>query len=325
MSHRSGIRRGVIALAVLATSTAGVVAGPSQAGALDASASPSLMTPAADAAAGDFSTSFESGQPQPQLSTAEAGPDGPRQQNVSGTASSNGSLLGSVTGVTASAENAPGEVAANLADANPDSKWLAFASSAWVRYQLSTPAKAVRYSLTSANDAPERDPKDFTLHGSTDGITWADVDRRTGVDFSGRFATRTFSVTAPGTYAFYRLDVTAVHSGGIVQLADWDLSDGSTGSGTASPMKTVVGSGPISGFNIKPLVGWTGVKALRYSGGHTADGRGYAWNRLFDVDLPVTAKTTLSYTIFPDMVAGDLEYPSTYASLDLRFTDGTYL
>ena len=25
------------------------------------------------------------------------------------------------------------------------------------------------------------------------------------------------------------------------------------------------------------------------------------------------------------MVAGDLEYPSTYASLDLRFTDGTYL
>ncbi|NUR15935.1 MAG: hypothetical protein HOQ13_06440, partial [Dermatophilaceae bacterium] len=105
MSHRSGIRRGVIALAVLATSTTGVVAGPSQAGALDASAFPSLMTPAADAAAGDFSTSFESGQPQPQLSTAEAGPDGPRQQNVSGTASSNGSLLGSVTGVTASAEN----------------------------------------------------------------------------------------------------------------------------------------------------------------------------------------------------------------------------
>ncbi|GAB2769223.1 GH92 family glycosyl hydrolase [Terrabacter koreensis] len=325
MPHRSGIRRGVIALAVLATSTTGVVAGPSQAGALDASASPSLITPAADAGAGDFSTSFESGQPQPELSTVETGADGARQQNVSGTASTDGSLLGSVTGVTASAENGPGEVAANLADANPDSKWLAFASSAWVRYQLSTPAKAVRYSLTSANDAPERDPKDFTLQGSTDGTTWTDLDRQTGIDFSGRFATRTFTVTTPGTYAYYRLNVTAVHSGGTVQLADWDLSDGSTGSGPASPMKTVVGSGPISGFNIKPLVGWTGVKALRYSGGHTADGRGYAWNRLFDVDLPVTAKTQLSYKIFPDMVAGDLEYPSTYASLDLRFTDGTYL
>lgn len=64
-------------------------------------------------------------------------------------------------------------------------------------------------------------------------------------------------------------------------------------------MKTIVGSGPISGFNIKPLVGWTGVKALRYSGGHTADGRGYAWNRLFDVDLPVTPQTRLGLQDLP--------------------------
>ncbi len=82
---------------------------------------------------------------------------------------------------------------------------------------------------------------------------------------------------------------------------------------------------PISGPNIKPLVGWTGLKALRYSGGHTASGRGYAWNRLFDVDLKVGRDTALSYKIFPDMVAGDLSYPSTYAAVDLRFTDGTYL
>lgn len=325
MSKRTGIHRGVIALAVLATATVGAIAGPAQADALGGTAGAPRSAPAAAAGAGDFSTSFETGQPQPELSTVEVGAHGPRQQNVSGTASADGSLLGSVVGVTASAENAPGEVASNLADANPDSKWLAFASAGWVRYQLGTPAKALRYSLTSANDSPERDPKDFTLQGSSDGTTWTDLDRRTGIDFSGRFAKRTFDVTTPATYAYYRLDVTAVHSGGIVQLADWDLSDGSTGSGPATPMKTVVGSGPISGFNIKPLVGWTGVKALRYSGGHTADGRGYAWNRLFDVDLPVTAQTRLSYKIFPDMIAGDLEYPSTYAALDVRFTDGTYL
>ncbi|MGO4600734.1 GH92 family glycosyl hydrolase [Terrabacter sp. 2YAF2] len=325
MSKRTGIQRGVIALAVLATATVGAIAGPAQAGALGGTAGAPRSAPAAAAGAGDFSTSFETGQPQPELSTVEVGAHGPRQQNVSGTASADGSLLGSVVGVTASAENTPGEVASNLADANPDSKWLAFASAGWVRYQLGTPAKALRYSLTSANDSPERDPKDFTLQGSSDGTTWTDLDRRTGIDFSGRFAKRTFDVTTPATYAYYRLDVTAVHSGGIVQLADWDLSDGSTGSGPATPMKTVVGSGPISGFNIKPLVGWTGVKALRYSGGHTADGRGYAWNRLFDVDLPVTAQTRLSYKIFPDMIAGDLEYPSTYAALDVRFTDGTYL
>lgn len=322
MDDRSSRRRGRWAALVMITSLA-VVGAPLGSAAADPAGAP----PAADqtAGAGDFSTSFETGQPQPALAAVETGPDGPKQQNVSGTTSAGGSLLGAVIDVTASAENAPNEVAANLADANSDTKWLAFQPTGWVRYQLSTPAKVVRYSLTSANDAPERDPKDFTLQGSSDGNSWTDLDRQTGIDFSSRFATRTFEVTSPAAYLYYRLNVTAVHSGGLVQLADWDISDGSTGGGTVTPMVTKVGSGPISGYNVKPNVGWTGVKALRYSGGQTADGRGYAWNRLFDVHLPVTDATQLSYKIFPDMVSGDLSYPSTYAALDLHFTDGTYL
>ncbi|GAB3066249.1 GH92 family glycosyl hydrolase [Intrasporangium mesophilum] len=324
MGLTSGIQRGAVAMALLVTSTMGAVAASPPASAADASASTAGAT-TETAGAGDFSTSFEAGQPQPELSTVETGQDGPRQQNVTGKSSTNGSLLGSVVSVSASAENAPGEVAANLADANPDSKWLAFASTGWVRYQLGAPAKVVRYSLTSANDSPERDPKNFTLQGSQDGSSWTDLDTQANIDFSGRFAKRSFDVATPDTFVYYRLNVTAVHSGSIVQLADWDISDGTTGTGPATPMITSVGSGPISGFNIKPLVGWTGLKALRYSGGHTADGRGYAWNRLFDVDVPVTSTTELSYKIFPDMVAGDLTYPSTNAAIDLRFTDGTYL
>src|SRR5881227_1783204 len=46
------------------------------------------------------------------------------------------------------------------------SKWLTFTSTGWVRYQLSTPVAVVDYALTSANDAPERDPRDWTLSGS---------------------------------------------------------------------------------------------------------------------------------------------------------------
>ena len=309
-----------VGLTVVAVATATTVAGGSG---MPASAA-TTAAPAA-AAVGDWSTSFEEGQPQPQVSTVEQTSNGPRQKNVTGTASSDGSLLGQVVDVTASAENAPNEPAASLADANPDTKWLAFETSAWVRYQLAKPAKVVRWSMTAANDAPERDPKDVTLQGSTDGTTWTDVDRRTGIDFAERFATVTYDVASPAEFTYYRLNVTANHSGGIIQLADWDISDGSTGSGSSSPMVSKVGPGPISGFNIKPLVGFTGVKALRYSGGHTADGRGYAWNRLFDVEVPVGDASRLTYRIFPDMVSGDLEYPSTYAAVDLRFTDGTYL
>lgn len=313
------IQRATVALSLLVTT---VIGGAATAGA----AAPGAASAVAPAVApGDFATSFEAGQPQPEVSTVEVGADGPRQQNVTGTASTGGSMRGLVVGVTASAENAPGEIAANLADANPDTKWLAFAATGWVRYQLGSPGRAVRYSLTSANDAPERDPRDWRLQGSNDGSSWTTVDTRTGIDFPSRFATRTFDVTSPAAYLYYRLDVTANHSGGIIQLADWDLNDGTSGGGAATPMVTSTGSGPISGFNIKPLTGFTGVAAMRYSGGHTAAGRGYAWNRLYDVDLPVGSATQLRYKVFPDMVAGDLTYPSTYAAIDLRFTDGTYL
>lgn len=322
MRLTSALLKGTVAMSLAAASTLGVAGGPPTASATPPHATPDAPTAPAGP---EFFTSFEEGQPQPAVSTVEVGPDGPRQHNVTGTFNTGGSLLGSVIDVAASAENAPGEVATNLADANPDTKWLAFDPTGWVSYELASPATAVRYSLTSANDAEERDPKDFRLEGSSDGTTWTTLDTRAGIDFPDRFATLTFDVTSPAAYRFYRLNVTANHSGGIVQLADWDLNDGSTGGGDPTPMVTAVGSGPISGFNIKPLVGWTGVKALRYSGGHTADGRGYAWNRLFEIDVPVTESTRLSYKIFPDMVSGDLTYPSTHTAVDVHFTDGTYL
>ena len=202
-----------------------------------------IGAPSTPTGAGDFATSFETGEPQPAASTAETLATGPKQHNVSGTVQAPGSLLGTVTAVTASAQNAPNEVASNLADANSATKWLAFASTGWVAYQLSAPAKAVRYTLTAADDAPERDPKDVTLQGSSDGTTWVDLDTRTGIDFANRFATRTFDITSPGSYAHYRLNVDANHSGGLIQLAGWDLLDGSTEPGADRSISRVLYAG----------------------------------------------------------------------------------
>lgn len=292
----------------------------------DSSPAPSAA-PQAAAGPGDFTTSFETGQPQPLVSTVEKQADGsPRQRGVSGTADTSGSLLGLVTGVSASSENTPSEIAANLADANPDTKWLAFQRSGWVQYQLSSSETAVTYSLTSANDAPERDPASWVLQGSADGTTWTDLDRRSGVTFADRFTTNSYQVASPGSYRYYRLDISSNQSGSIVQLADWNIAEKPpTGEPQATPMVTTVGSGPISGYNIRPLTGWTGKAAMRYSGAVTTDARGYAWNVLYRKQIPVGSGTTLSYKIFPDMIAGNLTYPSTYAAVDLHFTDGTYL
>ncbi|UNO39471.1 GH92 family glycosyl hydrolase [Streptomyces sp. MST-110588] len=97
------------------------------------------------------------------------------------------------------------------------------------------------------------------------------------------------------------------------------------GGGPGSGMHSRPGTGPANSPTAKKNAGFSGRYALRYAGTHTAAGRGYAYNKIFDVDIPVTAATSLSYKIFPEMPVTDLGYPATHAALDLAFTDGSYL
>jgi len=139
------------------------------------------------------------------------------------------SIMGKVTEVSATAENPPMEGAARLIDGDASTKWLAFAPSATISFKLATPVKVVRYTMTSANDAPERDPADWSLEGSTDGQTWSTLDKQTGQVFTGRFQNKDYVLTNTTAYQFYRLVITRNAGGvGLTQLADIALSDGVT-------------------------------------------------------------------------------------------------
>jgi predicted alpha-1,2-mannosidase len=281
-----------------------------------------LVTPA-HAASRSFSSSFEGTDPQPAwTNTAEqsSGVTGPAATGIPG------NVTDRVVAVRASGENEDGgEVKENLVDGSDQSKWLVFEPTAWVELELADPVKVVRYALTSANDAEGRDPRDWTLQGSDDGTSWTTLDTRTNEDFSARFQTKEYSFSNDVAYRHYRLDITANHGDDIIQLAELQLSNGDTAPPPAGDMRTIVGAGPRGGYNAKSGVGWTGTRALQYAGRHTADGRGYSYNKVFDVDVRVRRSTELSYLIYPDFERDDLRYPSTYASVDLAFTDGTKL
>jgi putative alpha-1,2-mannosidase len=81
------------------------------------------------------------------------------------------------------------------------------------------------YALTSANDVPERDPRDWQLQGSADGVTWTTVDARSDQRFTGRGTTNEYTVADPRPYAYYRLAVTANGGAPIVQLAEVELAN----------------------------------------------------------------------------------------------------
>lgn len=82
--------------------------------------------------------------------------------------------------------------------------------------------------------------------------------------------------------------------------------------------------GPDSAYAARPHAGYTGVHSLEY-GGQVRAGGGGARQVLFDVDIPVSAATELSYRVFPRFVEGDLTYPATWVAVDLEFDDGTRL
>ncbi|WP_172386980.1 GH92 family glycosyl hydrolase [Streptomyces sp. MNP-20] len=313
-----GLLVGVTALTVVAASQGAAVAGPQQ-------------QPRAER---EFSSSFEAGQPAPDwLNTVETGPDGKKRAGgVNGAFTSGipGGVNDRVVGVRASGEHSgSGEVKENLVDGEKTTKWLTFATSGWVEFTLDSPTKVVRYALTSANDHAQRDPKSWTLQGSTDGRDWKDLDKREGETFGERFLTKTYDFANDTAYTHFRLDISANNGGGEIQLADLQLSVG--GSDTPAPpedMQSAVDRGPAGSPTAKGRAGFTGKQAFRYAGTHTAGGRGHSSNKVFDVDVKVGRDTELGYRVFPSMDDEEYKkapYDATNVSVDLAFTDGTYL
>ena len=93
-------------------------------------------------------------------------------------------------------------------DGSPSTKWCIDGPPAEVIWQaaLAAPAAVRVYRLTSANDVPARDPRQWTLQGSPDGSAWTTLDSRT-IDgpFENRFQTKEFTCVTSAAYGFYRL------------------------------------------------------------------------------------------------------------------------
>ena len=125
--------------------------------------------PSAVAAPGDvaFSSSFEANQSPPSWVST---PEGTKSSGVTGPAQTGipGDITATNTGATASAENPPNETAPKAVDGDENSKWLAFASTGWLRVSFASGVTVKRYALVSANDSPERDPRDWQVQGSND-------------------------------------------------------------------------------------------------------------------------------------------------------------
>jgi hypothetical protein len=92
-------------------------------------------------------------------------------------------------------------------DGKAQTKWCVEnpgAAVVWLA-ELHAPTKIPSYTLTSADDVPTRDPKEWSLEGSNDGGQWTAIDKQAMPEpFANRFEEKQFQVAAPGEYRFYR-------------------------------------------------------------------------------------------------------------------------
>ncbi|MGF7023680.1 ATP/GTP-binding protein [Sphingobacterium sp.] len=83
---------------------------------------------------------------------------------------------------------------------------------------------ATAYIVASANDAQDRDPKDWELVGSNDRASWTTIDSKTGYKFDTRNQQVRFEVDNVTKYKYYRLQIKAIYGGtGLFQMAEWRL------------------------------------------------------------------------------------------------------
>ncbi|KAL0737919.1 hypothetical protein Bca4012_014129 [Brassica carinata] len=134
--------------------------------------------------------------------------------------------------VLASGEELPSGIATAAFDGIQESKWEEpnGAKGCWIMYKTlyNQMQELIAYELMSANDAPERDPKDWVLEGSNDGgSTWHVLDKQTCQVFEERFQRKSYKITSPGFQAnlfrFRFLCVRDVDSTSRLQLGSIDL------------------------------------------------------------------------------------------------------
>jgi hypothetical protein len=129
-------------------------------------------------------------------------------------------------GGSASVINDYAQGAEQAFDGSIHSKWCNWTDqTGWLQYQFGGGAAwpISQYALTCAEDLPIRDPKDWQFQGSNNGTNWTTLDTRTNETFTERLQTKSYVFVNFRPYCFYRLNITANHGNGGLQLAELNL------------------------------------------------------------------------------------------------------
>lgn len=96
-----------------------------------------------------------------------------------------------------------------------------WANTGWLQVLLPTPAIVTQYAIVDRGTSAEQ-PRDWTLQGSNDGVSWVILDCRGGEVWQSS-TTKTFPVVTPRSYQYYRLNITKNNGSAIICISEFYL------------------------------------------------------------------------------------------------------
>jgi hypothetical protein len=131
------------------------------------------------------------------------------------------------------------EGVARLFDGDVNTKFLASLNAPWAVFDAGAPFTLSHYAVTSANDAPERDPARWALEGSNDAVDWTPLDVQVGQHFAARLERHEHTANLGGFHRWFRFRMENA-GGNTTQLAELELFgttvfDGPAGSAPSAP------------------------------------------------------------------------------------------
>lgn len=119
-----------------------------------------------------------------------------------------------------------GEGSSKLIDGDINTKFLTFdfTPDFWMQQDFEEAVTVNAYTVTSGNDAPERDPFNWTLAGSNDGTTWETLHTVTEATFSDRNKVNIYLLNSEASYSSFRFSITEnAGETTLMQISEWRL------------------------------------------------------------------------------------------------------
>ncbi|MDR0505286.1 MAG: glycoside hydrolase family 3 C-terminal domain-containing protein [Dysgonamonadaceae bacterium] len=136
-----------------------------------------------------------------------------------------------------------GEEFNKLFDRKMNTKYCSGGQSCYVQYILDRAYRFSSYTVTSANDASERDPKLWSFSGYNPEEGWIELDEQRNFSFPGRYTEMKFNINSEKEFTAFIFEVASVKAGSMLQFSNLQVFGESTGNPACEPKIPVNTSG----------------------------------------------------------------------------------